>query len=101
MTVNLQEHAHKQAKRKAMEMEVVTLSEEEQNVKIYREEIYWQIQTKAKEIEQQKSQTRVMQERFVEEVKVASVLEVLDTHMALFYSLYTFLIFLWSVLLML
>lgn len=62
-----------------MEMEVVTLSEEEQNVKINREAISWRIQMKDKEIEQQQAQTRVMQERFAEEVKVASVLEVLDT----------------------
>ncbi|XP_059063483.1 protein SUPPRESSOR OF GENE SILENCING 3 homolog isoform X2 [Cryptomeria japonica] len=64
-----QEHAHKQAKLKAMELEVVTLSEEEQNIKIQRKSISWQIQMKAKQIEQQQALTCVMQERFTEEAR--------------------------------
>ncbi|KAH9301700.1 hypothetical protein KI387_013283, partial [Taxus chinensis] len=61
------EHAHKQAKLKAMELEVVTLSEEEQKIKIHRKVISWHIQIKDKEIEKHQYRTRVMREHFAEE----------------------------------
>lgn len=61
------ENEDKQAKLKAMELEVVSLSEKEQNFRIRKQALCHQIETRQKEIEDQKKRTQEMQEWFNKE----------------------------------
>lgn len=61
------ENEDKQAKLKAMELEVVSLSEKEQNFKMRKQALCHQIETRQKEIEDQQKRTHEMQEWFAKE----------------------------------
>lgn len=64
------ENEDKQAKLKAMELEVVSLSEKEQNFKMRKQELSHQIETRQKEIMDQKKRTEEMQEWFAKEERI-------------------------------
>lgn len=64
------ENEDKQAKLKAMELEVVSLSEKEQNFKMRKQALCYQIETRQKEIEDQQNRTKEMQEWFAKEESI-------------------------------
>lgn len=64
------ENEDKQAKLKAMELEVVSLSEKEQNFKMRKQALCHQIETRQKEIEDQQNRTKEMQAWFAKEESI-------------------------------